>query len=69
MEDVRYSVWLNKTDSLVVCHGTSLQCAKAMGITYDSFFTMQSRCRSGKCKKWTIIRDTAITETEVLFDN
>lgn len=53
--DKRYSVWSNKTDRLIICAGTSTQCAKAMGIKYCSFFSTKYNCSTGKNKKWTII--------------
>lgn len=62
MPDVRYSVYRIKDGLPVAIHANSLQCAKAMGITYGSFHSIASRQRHGKIGtsrewKWEIIRE------------
>lgn len=41
-----YSVYDRKTDELVILDGTSKECAEAMGITIDSFYSYL--CKSKK---------------------
>lgn len=42
---VAYSVWNNKTDDIVIIDGTAEECAKAMGVTTKSFFTIVSKTK------------------------
>ena len=51
---VVYTVWNNKTDELVICDGTAPECAKAMGMTLGSFYSMICNEKTGRIKKWTI---------------
>ena len=60
--NVRYSVYRRKDDFPVAINATTVQCAKAMGITYGSFHSIASRQRNGKIGtsrewKWEIIRE------------
>ena len=50
-KQVRYTVWDNRTDRMIVLDGNGPDCAAAMGITYGSFLSIVSR---GKSRKWTI---------------
>jgi hypothetical protein len=49
-----YSVWNNKTDEVIIIDGTAEQCAKAMGIKVESFYTASMKASRGKNLKWTI---------------
>lgn len=55
----RYSVYHKKTDLPLVIYGTSKQCAKAMGVTLNSFYRYICRMRQGKIKlrKWSVYQD------------
>lgn len=49
-----YTVWDKNTDELVILDGTSKECAKAMGITIQSFYSYL--CKSKKSViRWDII--------------
>lgn len=50
----RYTVYNNKTDFPVIVYGTSEECAKAMGITLNTFYKLTSY---KKTKKWFIIKE------------
>ena len=50
-----YSVRNNKTDDVVIIDGNWKECCKAMGISEKSFYTLVSKAKSGKSKKWTIV--------------
>lgn len=52
---IRYTVYKNKNDELVIVDGTAKECAEAIGCSLDSFYTMVSNERTGKVKKWKII--------------
>ena len=58
-EDTRsfavYTVYNNKTDFPVIVDGEAREAAKAMGISFNSFYSTVSKARSGKVGKWTII--------------
>ena len=49
-----YTVWNNKTDELVILDGTSKECAKAMGITIQSFYSYLCKSKKGKTY-WDIV--------------
>ena len=55
----RYSVYHKDTDLPLVIYGTSKQCAKAMGVTLNSFYRYICRMRQGKIKlrKWSVYED------------
>ena len=66
--DVRYSVYSVKTDMPIVISGRIPQCAKALGLTIDSFYSQASKQRSGKYsagskRKYRIVREEADDET------
>ena len=65
MIDVRYSVYSAKDDLPLIISGTIPQCAKALGMTIDSFYSQASKQRHGRGhdgskRKWKIIRDDAV---------
>ena len=49
-----YTIYLNKTDE-VVAFGSSRECAKALGMSRDSFYSMVSRVKKGKNRKYSIV--------------
>lgn len=53
-KQVLYSVWNNFTDEVVIIDGNYIECANAMGISVNSFYSLVSRAKHGKSKKWTI---------------
>jgi len=54
----RYSVYDAKSDLPVIVYGTSTECAKAMGITRNSFFRYICRMKSGiRLRKWLVYED------------
>jgi hypothetical protein len=57
-----YTVYLNATNA-VVATGTTRECAKQLGIKYESFQYMLYKCRNGEQKKYTVI-DEAPKEIE-----
>lgn len=57
-----YTVYNNKTDMPVIIDGTAEQAAKAMGISFKTFYSAVTFARNGRIKKWHI--DT-IKENEV----
>lgn len=52
-----YSVYNRKTDEPVYIHGTSHECAKAMGVTRSTFLCYVTRNRQGKQCKYDIYVD------------
>ena len=58
---LRYTVYDNRTDELVILDGTAEQCARAMGLTAGSFYSAVTRARNGKVKRWHI--ETVPAET------
>ena len=54
-----YSVYDAKTDRPLIIYATSKECAKAMGITLNSFHRYLVRMRQGKIKpyKWAVYED------------
>jgi hypothetical protein len=57
-----YTVYNNKTDMPVVIDGTAEECAKAMKMTPESFYSAVTHARTGKIKKWYI---ESIKQSEV----
>lgn len=61
MRDVRYSVYSAKDGLPLVLSGTSVQCAKALGLTLPSFYSQASRQRTGNGtggkRKYIIVRE------------
>lgn len=60
--DVRYSVYSVKTDMPIVISGTIPQCAKALGMKIDTFYSQASKQRSGKYsagskRKYRLVRE------------
>ena len=53
-----YSVY-DATDRPLIVYATAKECAKAMGITVNSFYNYIERVRHGKIKarKWSIYED------------
>jgi hypothetical protein len=51
---VLYSVWNNETDEVVIIDGNNIECAKAMGISQKSFYSLVTKNTKGKALKWTI---------------
>lgn len=49
-----YTVYNNITDMPVIIDGTAEECAKAMGIKLESFYSYVARLHDGKTKKWYI---------------
>lgn len=42
-----YTVYDNKTDELVILDGTSTECAKAMGVTINTFYSYLCKSKKG----------------------
>lgn len=64
--DVRYSVYRVKDDFPIAIHETIPKCARAMGITVESFYTQASKQRNnkysaGKKRKYRIIRESVLS--------
>lgn len=54
---IRYSVWDNHTEKLIIIDGTGPECAEAMGISYTgSFLPYLTRIKKGRPCRWTIER-------------
>ena len=49
----QYTVYLNATDE-VVAVGTAYDCAKKLNMSPHGFYSMVSKCRKGKNKKYTV---------------
>ena len=54
----RFTVYDNKTDMPVIVSGTAHEAAKAMGIKYDSFWSLYSRFLKGMRIRWTFIDES-----------
>ena len=54
-----YSIYERATDKPIVIYGTPQECADALGITRDSFYSKIAKERSGKRKsnKYEIFED------------
>lgn len=59
-----YTVYNNKTDMPVIIDGTAEQTAKAMGISFSTFYSAVTLARKGKIRKWHI---EAIKQSEVEY--
>ena len=62
MIDVRYSIYDVRTDLPIVINATIPQCAKALGLTIGSFYSMASRQKNGRGRdgskrKYRIVRE------------
>lgn len=56
----KYTVYDNRTDLPIITGGTADECAKAMGMTRQSFYSTRSRCvkpRKQKDERWTIYKE------------
>lgn len=55
----KYSVYHAKTELPLILYASSNECAKAMGVTLDSFYRYICRMRGGKIKlrKWLVYQD------------
>lgn len=63
----RYSVYERGTDRPILIWGTSAECATALGITLDSFYTQIKRSRQGlPPKKYEIVVHTEKEEDVLL---
>lgn len=51
---LRYTVYDNRTDELVILDGTAEQCARLMKMTVPSFYSAVTRAQNGKIKRWSI---------------
>ena len=59
---VRYSVYNRRTDFPVIIGGTARECAAAMRITLESFYTIYTKLKNRHHQatgKWEIYRDDA----------
>lgn len=61
---LNYTVYDNKTDFPIIVGGSAQECAKAMGITLQSFFNAVDRSRKGLNKRWTILSEWEDEEQE-----
>ena len=54
----KYSVYFAKDDRPLILYATSKECAKAMGITLNSFHRYIVRMKHGiKMRKWAVYED------------
>lgn len=51
----RYTVYDNESDTPVAIHETSVRAAQLMHVQLNSFYSIVTRSRTGKQKKWSII--------------
>lgn len=49
-----YSVWDNRTDEIIIIDGTSKECAEAMGMKLESFYSAVVRAKNGSIKRYAI---------------
>ena len=63
----RYSVYERATDKPVVIYGTPEECAKALGITRDSFYSKVAKARNGTrpSMKYEIFEDEEVDSDEL----
>ena len=63
-----YSVYERTTDKPIVIYGTPEECAKALGISRDSFYSKVAKARSGSRKpvKYEIFEDKENDDDGVL---
>lgn len=57
---MRYTVWDNKTDSVVAVDETADKCAELMGVSFHSFYNIVDRSANGLNKRWTILKKDAL---------
>ena len=60
---VLYSVWNNETDEVVIIDGNNVECARAMGVSQKSFYSLVTKNTKGNALKWTIEK-TNLTEED-----
>ena len=61
-----YSVYERATDKPIVIYGTPEECAKALGIARDSFYSKVAKARSGTrpSRKYEILEDEEVDGDE-----
>lgn len=52
---VLYTVYDNKADMPVIVDGEAKDAAKAMGVEFSSFYSIVSKSKAGKYKRWTVL--------------
>ena len=52
---VLYTVYDNRTDAPVIVDGEAKDAAKAMGVEFSSFYSIVSKVKAGKYKRWTVL--------------
>ena len=62
----KYTVYDNKTDTLVVLCATSEECAAAMGVKIETFYRAVNNKR---WNRWTIIKEGRCSKLSVEKDN
>ena len=62
-----YSVYESGTDKPIMIYGTPEECAQALGITRESFYSKISKARNGKRmpKKYEIFEDEEVDSDEL----
>ena len=62
-----YSVYERTTDKPIVIYGTPEECAKALGITRDSFYSKVAKARNGTrpTRKYEIFEDEEVDTDEL----
>ena len=55
-----YTVWNNYTDELVILDGTRRQCAEAMGVKLENFYSVISKSTKGKVNKWAVEKQISV---------
>ena len=60
----RYTVYDNKTDRAVIYDGTAAQCAAALGRSKKTFYNLVDRVRSGRIKRWSVMKRYCDEEDE-----
>jgi hypothetical protein len=54
--DVRYTIYDNKTDFPIIVEGTSRECTKVMGLSsVNLFYQTVAKCRKGVNNRWTVL--------------
>lgn len=61
---IRYTVYNNKTDMPVLIDGTAPECAKAMGVTLNSFYIYVHLASKGTPRKMWYIERRFLDEEE-----
>ena len=52
-----YSVYDRRTEMPLIIAGTAAQCAAAMGVTMNTFYSLRSKYKHGVQGRWEIYRD------------